>query len=574
MNKLLLKLVMLFTPLWKRVGADIPQLKAILEAKLKTDDRKPISFGANKGMQRKRKKKKVRNNTSFMTMMLSFFMGMVYVLPILIVDVNAAVGLTLFYSLFVFFFTFTLLTDFVNVLVDTKDKLILFPKPITDKTIILSRLLYMCIYIFRLAIPMSLPAWIVFGIMKGWIGALWFPIPLIMLILTVIFLVSAFYIIVLRFSKPGKFHDVLNYVQILFSVVFFATYMLSSRIIDPGSLETLEINAYSWVKYVPTYWLATAWSWIDSSAEVMAGTKWLGIPAFIFPFVGLWLTVKYLAPHFVKSLVASDNTNTKKDKKKVVTGDSKSAKKQSSMHRWADIFSANDTEKAGFILTWLQTQRSRTFRMRVLPTFAYVPVYFLYILTMRNESFEEVWLSLPESKTYITLLYMSTFVIMQGLAYITISEQYKASWIFYSSPVKAPGEIIAGSFKAMWAKYFLPFMGVISIFVVYVWGAAKLLDVALATVNVTLFTAAQMYFAYRMLPFSAKEQIKDKAGKSVIRVLLMFILIGVLGVAHYLTSYFWWLKMIFLILSAILLWMLYDSLKNTPWSRIRESQDD
>lgn len=564
---------MLPKSLWGRMGADLPQLKAILEAKLKTDDRKPISFGANKGMQRKRKKKKVRNNTSFMTMLLSFFMGMVYVLPILIVEANAAVGLTLFYSFFVFFFTFTLLTDFVNVLVDTKDKLILFPKPVSDKTIMLSRLLYMCIYIFRLAIPMSLPAWIVFGIMKGWAGALWFPIPLIMLILTVIFFVSAFYITVLRLSKPGKFHDVLNSVQILFSIVFFGTYMLSSRIIDPDALETLQIDAYPWVKYVPTYWLATAWSWIEPGIEVIAGTRWLGILAFIFPIVGLWLTIKYLAPHFVKSLVASDNSNTKVEQKQGIIN-KKPVKKQGNMYRWANVFSSNDIEKAGFILTWLQTKRSRTFRMRVLPTFAYVPVYFLYILTMRNQSFEEVWLELPESKTYITLLYMSTFVIMQGLAYITISESYKASWIFYSSPVKTPGEIIAGSFKAMWAKYFLPFMGVIALFVIYVWGAAKLLDVVLATVNVTLFTVAQMYFAYRMLPFSAKEQIKDKAGKSVLRILLMFLLIGVMGVGHYLLSYFWWLKLIFLILSGILLWMLYDSLKKTPWTRIRDAQED
>lgn len=570
MNKLLLKLVMLPSGLWQRMGADKDQLRAILHAKLLMDDRKPLSFGANKGMERKRKKKKDRKNTSLLTMLLSFFMGMIYVFPILMCLSNTVIGLAFFYTMFIFFFTFTLITDFANVLVDTKDKLILFPRPINDRTIMMSRLLYIAIYLFRLAIPMSIPAWIVFGIIKGWVGALFFPFPVLLLVFIVLFVVCGLYILMLRVSKPGKFKEVLNYFQIGFSVVFFATYMLSSRMIDPKAIKNVNIEAFDVFKYIPTYWIATSWSWIDPTAIILPGTKWLSIFAILFPMVSLWLTVKYLAPQFIKSLVSSENTEVivETPKRKV-----KEQKNEQQFYKLANLLNKSDIGKAGFIMTWLQTNRSRTFKMRVLPTFAYVPVYFFYILLNNNKPFAEVWSGLPDSKSYIALLYMTTFVIMQGLAYITMSDQYKAAWVYYSAPIEKPGEVILGAFKAMWVKYFLPFMLVIGAFTIYVWGTTKLLDIVLATVNITFFTVAQMYFSYRILPFSMKEQVKDNGVKTIIRVLLTFLLIGVLGVAHYLADVLWWLKLIFLVLTAILLWMFYDSLRNTPWNKLKTVED-
>ncbi len=573
MNKLLLKLVMLPSGLWQRMGADKDQLRAILHAKLLMDDRKPLSFGANKGMERKRKKKKDRKNTSLLTMLLSFFMGMIYVFPILMCLSNTVIGLAFFYTMFIFFFTFTLITDFANVLVDTKDKLILFPRPINDRTIMMSRLLYIAIYLFRLAIPMSIPAWIVFGIIKGWVGALFFPFPVLLLVFIVLFVVCGLYILMLRVSKPGKFKEVLNYFQIGFSVVFFATYMLSSRMIDPKAIENIDIEAFDVFKYIPTYWIATSWSWIDSTATILPGTKWLSIFAILFPIVSLWLTVKYLAPQFIKSLVSSENTEVvvEAPKRRV-----KEQKNEQQFYKLANLLNKSDIGKAGFIMTWLQTNRSRTFKMRVLPTFAYVPVYFFYILLNNNKPFAEVWSGLPDSKSYIALLYMTTFVIMQGLAYITMSDQYKAAWVYYSAPIEKPGEVMLGAFKAMWVKYFLPFMLVIGAFTIYVWGAEKLLDIVLATVNITFFTVAQMYFSYRILPFSMKEQVKDSGVKVIIRVLLTFLIIGVLWAAHYLADLvdvLWWLKLIFLALTAILLWMFYDSLRNTPWNKLKTVED-
>lgn len=593
MSKLLLNLVMLFSGVWKMLGADIPQLRAILEVKLKIDNRKPVSFGANKGVEHK-KKKKERKNTILRTMFLSLVTGIIYVFPIIMTKFSPVLGLALFYTVFIFFFTFTLITDFANVLIDSKDKMILFSRPVGDKTIMLSRLLYIGIYLFRMAIPMSIPAWVLFGILNGWAGALWFPFPLILSIFIVLFFVCGMYILMLRIAGPGKFQDILNYFQIIFSIVFFAVWMLSSRMMNVDAIKDLRIEAYDWARYLPSYWIATSWTWIDSSAEVLAGTKWLSILAILFPVASLWATVKWLAPQFTKALVSSENDNDTAKKK-----DTDNAVKHSSnslRYRLMNLLNKTETSKAGFIIAWIQTNRSRTFRMRVYPTFAYVPVYFFYMLMTGNESFSEIWQNLPERNTYIMLLYLTFFVMMQALNYLTMSDQYKAAWVYYATPVEKPGLVILGAYKALWAKFFLPFMVVIGLFVVTIWGPSTLLDICLATANISLFSIAMLRINYRMFPFSKKEQMKDSGMKSILRVLGTFLFILILGFSHgaiaaisthagkgkmfdlsevldpsWLTILSFSLKIVFLILSSIFLWLISDSIKNTPWYSIKKA---
>ena len=220
------------------------------------------------------------------------------------------------------------------------------------------------------------------------------------------------------------------------------------------------------------------------------------------------------------------------------------------------------------MLTWLQTSRSRSFKMRVYPSFAYVPVYFFYLLLMDDKPFGDVWRELPQSHSFYILLYMSAFAMMQAMNYVNISEQYKAAWIYYSAPVETPGNLLTGSFKALWIKFFLPFITIIGVFVVYVWGPHAIIDVLLAAVNVTVFTACTARLNQRTLPFSVKEQMKSTGMKTFTRVLSSFLLIGILGFSHYLASVFWWLEVLFIILSAIFLWLVWDSLKNTSWKNI------
>ena len=595
MSKMLLWLVMLPSALWRALGADSAQLRAILQAKLIEDNRKPLAFGGSKGVERK--KKKQTKNTSIKTMFLSFIMGLIYIFPMILTTVDVVMGLAAFYTLFMVFLTFTLVSDFSNVLINTKDKFILFSRPINDKTIMLSRLLYIAIYLFRMVLPMSILAWVMFGIMHGWLAAIWFPIPLILVLFVVLFLVCGMYLFIMRISKPGKFKDVLGYFQIGFSIALFGSWMLSSRMMDPDKIQAIDLAMFDWARWTPPYWIAATYTWVAPATKSLPYTKLLGLLAVAFPLVSLWATIKWLAPSFIKKLAEIDTNVASSDK----LNKRKIAKQKNNklMYWLLGVFNKGEVSKAGFLITWLQTARSRSFKMKVYPAFAYVPVYFVYILMSSSKSLSEVWTTLPDRGGYIILLYMSFFVILSALGYITMSEQYKAAWVYYAAPLSRPGYVLAGAFKAMWVKFFLPFMIFIAAFVVYVWGASKILDVVLATVNITLFTVSMMIMSNRQLPFSRKEQIKESGGKSVMRMLGVFFIIGVLASLHggvsgiasigelllkagldgfISLSFFVWLstilKIVFLILSSLLLRMVFKELKNTDWNNIKQNEED
>lgn len=596
MNRLLLFFVMLPSGLWRSLGADIAQLRAILTAKLLVDDRKPLSFGANRGMASS--KKKDRKYTSIRTMLLSFFMGLIYILPIGMVYMDATIGLSLFFLMFAFMLTFTMITDFANVLVDTKDKFILFSRPVNDKTIMLSRLLYIFIYLMRLVIPMTLPAWIMFGVLKGWTAVLFYPLSVLLMVFLVLFIVCALYILMLQIAGPGKFKDVLNYFQIGFSIVFFAVWMLTSRSINPEAIEGVDINSFAWAQLTPMYWLSVCWSWIDATAVIIPGTAWMGALAIVLPFLCLWLTVKYLAPQFTRKLVMGD-VNAESMKVEIKPKKAGKVSSVDKLSKRAAMFNKSSEGMAGFIITWLQTSRSRNFKMRVLPAIAYVPVYFFYMLSNGRGSLGETWEKLPEGHSYVGLMYLTMFVLMQAINFITMSEQYKAAWVYYAAPVGKPGEVIAGAYKAMWVKYYLPFIMAIAVFCIFIWGPKVVPDIILATLNTTVFTVIMMRISYRVLPFSKKEQMKEAGGRSFIRVFGSFIIMGVLGLGHYivaalsnlregsrmdnmvsgivdpswLTIISFSLKIVFIILSSILLWISLDSLRNTTWDRMKKDEE-
>jgi hypothetical protein len=128
---------------------------------------------------------------------------------------------------------------------------------------------------------------------------------------------------------------------------------------------------------------------------------------------------------------------------------------------------------------------------------------------------------------------------------------------------------MAGAFKAMWVKYFLPFFMAISAFVLFIWGMKALPDVLLALVNATLFAVCTVRVAYRQFPFSQAEQMSN-AGSKFLRVFVSLTIPGALGVGHYLALELLWLKMIFLVLSLILLWLVWDSYAHTGWADLKK----
>ncbi len=90
-------------------------------------------------------------------------------------------------------------------------------------------------------------------------------------------------------------------------------------------------------------------------------------------------------------------------------------------------------------------------------------------------------------------------------------------------------------------------------------------------VNVTLFAACVARISYRQFPFSKIDQTAT-SGSKFLRVLVGMTIPAGLGIGHYLALEMLWLKVMFLVLSSILLWLVWDSYAHTAWSVITSEE--
>ena len=135
------------------MGVNIAQLRAILTAKLLMDDRRPIHLN--------RKNKKTGGKPSKFMGIARFFLyillGSVLIFP-LFSGADKLVKMVLLFSLFIIILSLMLITEFTAVLLDGRDNQIILPKPVNDRTFLISRILHLIIFILDLAIPISIPS--------------------------------------------------------------------------------------------------------------------------------------------------------------------------------------------------------------------------------------------------------------------------------------------------------------------------------------------------------------------------------------------------------------------------------
>jgi ABC-2 type transport system permease protein len=88
----------------------------------------------------------------------------------------------------------------------------------------------------------------------------------------------------LKIAKAERFKDIIGYFQIVFSILLFTSYYFMPRMADSDMFMNFSIQTVSWIRFTPSYWLASCWYWIEPSKAVLAGTAWYSIVAVVAPF--------------------------------------------------------------------------------------------------------------------------------------------------------------------------------------------------------------------------------------------------------------------------------------------------
>lgn len=558
-NKFFLGLALAPARFYKSIGVNTYQLKAILTTKLTMDERRPNAIS----QARKRKKAKPVSMATVGTMLMSAVLGAIYLLAFSIGN-DIVTQLTFYFTLFFIMLSLTLIADFTSVLIDVRDNLIILPKPVSDRTFVVARLLHIFIHICKIVLPMCIAGIVLLVSKYGFTAGVIFLLLVFLLTAFSIFFINALYILILKLTTPQRFQSIISSVQIIFAILIYGSYQIFPRMITQLNLKDFDISKKEGIMFYPIYWLAQSWNVLynfkGSTIEILMAAAGLLLP--VISVVGV---VKYLAPSFNKKLALI--TNSSGSSQKLSTKKTEGKTKYSSY--LSSLFTSSAVEKASFEFTWKMTARSRDFKLKVYPSIGYLLVY-VVVMFINNKNLNLSQLREESNKgkvMIISALYLSSLMLVMAINQVIFSEKFKASWIYYTTPLSKPGEIISGAAKAAIAKFYIPLVLIITTVGVTFAGIKILPNIILGLFNEILIASMIVYAGNKLFPFSVLQSTNVKTG-SFLKNIFVFSLSGIIAVAHFFIYNFLPVVIICAVLSIIASWLMMDSIKKISWKKI------
>jgi len=543
---------MLWRPMLQNLGIDPYQLKVILQTKCMVDDRRPSGL---------RMYRKSSRRTSGWLKNVGFFFYGAMISGTLFIG-SHLMGQSIYLTAMMIYATSSLITDFSNVLIDVRDHYFIVSRPVSDQTVAAARLFHILIYLGKTFIPLFLPGIIIVFIVNGIIPGLLFLVELASATTLSVFAVNVIYMLMLQFMKPQKFRDIIAYFQIGFNILIFAGYIIFPQFVQRVDIKHINPTHYLVSYFMPPVWIATLQNWAAGNFTHLT-----------FLFSALAIITPALCLMAIVSLLSADY-NSKLTQMGSASEDAKSANR-ASRERLSDVlatlFTTSSLDKLGFKITWKLTSRMNQFKSRVYPSFAFVPLYFFYwaFINGSKRSFIQTWHHLPQTSFYLFILYAIGYMAIVIIRHVTRSEKFKAAWFYQISPTEKPGLVLSGMIKAIVAKYLLPSAIVAVIFILWIWGIGKWLNIIFALISVLLITVIMALIRARKFPFSVPADLNQQKGQRFMNIFLILIPLGLGYFQSYIAGY----TLVIIILSVIYLaitWALFRTYINMNWSELLE----
>ncbi|WP_338874224.1 hypothetical protein WBJ53_01205 [Spirosoma sp. SC4-14] len=554
MTNLILWLLDRLKLLFRALGADYNQLRAIVQAKLTMDNRRSSLTLGRYG----RGTAEQSNTFTRILLIYALFGGLISVGMLAIPDKNKLFfPLTLQFSYIMALCAMTLISDFSSVILDSSDNQIILPRPVSNRTLWLARIVHITSYLFAIALSLSIVG-ILFTAYR--FGALAGLLSLAMSLLSavlMVFLTNIVYLLLMRFVSEEKLREVINYFQIVLAVLFYGGYQFLPRLLGAQALN--EIMEHQWWHYlVPPMWMAgTVEIFIqpifDTTHLIFAGL------AITMPILGLWFMNRFLTTDFTQKLSIIDQESRTTSTSPTTVSSSTSLAPTGWSERLSGWFTDNALERAAFAFTWRVTGRDRKFKLKTYPQLGFG---LAYVVAM---SFQNYGLGAGGS-FYLFALYFAGLYVMIAQYQLSVSDSYRAAWIYGSAPIQTPGNILAGSLKALILKLLTPFYILLASYILFRYGIDKLSDVLLAFSNSLVMLISMALFSTRYMPFSTAQDALKQSNTG--RGLLTSVILGIVGFSHYGLTYLPYGTWIALPFSILAFWVLFRQYKQTNWSQI------
>jgi ABC-2 type transport system permease protein len=499
------------------MGADFNQLEIILNTKLTIDFRR----GPSMYQSASSKKKQTFSRQLIMYGFVGFFIALGFK------SINdLLLNFTIAYSVIMVMMSTTLISEFTSVLFDHRDNHILLVRPVSSRTLLLSRLLHIQFYIMYIALALSVGT-AVFTVFKyGVITALFFVLGVGVLAWITLLITTLFYLLVSKVVNGERFKDLINYVQIALTIVIMGGYQILPRMMEVQSLKhmTMPVHGYSFL--IPPVWVA-AWVQLSKPEGITLAIVGLAVTAFVVAVLGAVLMVRFLSGGFNE--VLSQSSENEVSVKKVVSKDRKLSK---NLNRF---FCISELEKSGWKMVMSITSRDRKFKQAIYPMYGFMFVMVFVFLRPDMNDFTGWFEHLKDTRSYLVFVFLGYFGTT-SLTQMRFTDTPEACWVYKALPLTSPGHILTGAIKAMLLKFFVPMYTILTVAVSFIWGFGHIPVMVLGAVLIVLETLITLSIQNTPLPFSEAREMQQK-GSNSLKMLLGMAIMGVIVGFVFLASF-------------------------------------
>ena len=553
MDKLILRFVLFLAKTFLKKDVDFEKLKIIAETKFIMDRRRVR-------VTMKKQTKKDPNNQMLTTLIVYAILG-VFIGILVLTLKEIVMTMTIIHSYVLFMMAMTLITDFSSVLLDTTDNQIILPRPVNSKTFFVARLVHILVYLLQFTLALALFPVIFIFIGYGILVGLASIITILLTVLFAVFITYLLYGLILKLSSEEKIKDIISGFQIAMTIIFAVGFQIVPRLINIENLKvTMPIHWYTYL--LPPMWMANALQAVQQ-LKVDGPHLIMILLAVALPVFTFWVMIKFLAPSFAKKMAAMGNAGTQEE----IVINAAGEQKKGLSEKLAPIVCINKTEQAGFEMAWKMTARDKGFKIQFYPSLAYMLVFIFIVIFKRGENFAHTWATLSSSESFLWCVYLPMFTISAAVSLLAFNENFAASWVYISRPLKQPGSLISGALKMLLVKFFAPIILILFAFSYYVWGYKIIDDFVLGIFNNILVFLIISHVGKSYLPFSMQPNVNQQSGKFV-RVFVQMAIIGSLVGLHYLALKIWWLVAVLIPFSAVGCYFLFRTVQNYSWQKI------
>lgn len=551
MTPLILAILDRLQGLFRSLGADYSQLRAIVQVKLMMDNRRNYTTLGRYGQQKK--DGDAPDNTFLKVLGFYALFGTLLSLQLAFKDRESLFfPLILQFAYVMILCAMTLITDFSSIILDSSDNQIILPRPVSSRTLWLARITHISVYLFAIALATSIGAVLILGYRFGPVVGLLFLVLALLSAMLMVFLTNVLYLGLMRIISEDKLREIINYVQIVMAVVFYGGYQLIPRLINQSDLS--EAMERQWWHYlVPPMWMAGS---VESVLERTFDTDHLLFFALAIsmPLGGIWVMSRYMTGSFTEKLSGLDQ-----ESKPAQSTDTPTTQPTRLPDQLAGWFTGSSLERAAFSFAWRIMGRDRKFKLKTYPQLGFGLVY-VVIMSVRSTELS--------NSSYFNLfaLYFAGLYGMVAQYQLSASDSFKASWLYCSAPIRQPGDILTGALKAIIVKLVTPFYLLVAAYLLWRNGFDKISDILLGYVNTIVMLLVSALLSDRRMPFSVPIDSVNRSNTG--RGLITLFVLGLVGGLHFaltLLPYGVWGG---IGLAGLAVWLLMRQYQRTEWNQI------